>query len=120
MEDHVRDIVTELCKIPAARHELRLDDGVRFDNHANSLDSQTNQPSRSGSSRPDQFCIHRVDNGTNTLRTTIEYKPPHKLPVESLRDGLKSIDLWGKVARTRDFPTTEEEKLIRLTGSVIM
>lgn len=39
VEDHVRDIVTELCNIPAARHELRLDDGVRFDNHANSLDS---------------------------------------------------------------------------------
>ena len=119
VEDHVRDIITELCKIPAAQDEFHLGDGVRFDNHANSLESQSNKPSRSRSSRPDQFCIHRVDNGAKTLLTTVEYKPPHKLPVESLRNGLKPMDFWEKVARVRDVPITEEEKSEKLTGAVI-
>ncbi|ODM18579.1 hypothetical protein SI65_05196 [Aspergillus cristatus] len=99
VENHVRNIITELCKIPTARDEFRLGDGVQFDSHANSLDLQTNQPSRSGSSRPDQYCIHRIDDGTSTLLTTVEYKPPHKLPVESLRRGLKSMDFWGQVVK---------------------
>ncbi|PWY81001.1 hypothetical protein BO83DRAFT_405637 [Aspergillus eucalypticola CBS 122712] len=68
LEDHVRDIISELCKIPAAREEFGLGDGVE----------------RSGSdtkmSRPDQFCIHRVDGHINTLLITIEYKVSHKLP----------------------------------------
>ena len=92
VEDHVRDIITELCNIPAARDEFHLGDGVQFDNHANSLESLSNHPSRSGSSRPDQFCIHRVDNGAKSLLTTVEYKPPHKLSVESLRNGLRSMN----------------------------
>ena len=119
VEDFVRDIVTELCKIPAAQDEFHLGNGVQFDNHANSLESQSNQPSRSGSSRPDQFCIHRVDDGAKSLLATVEYKPPHKLPVGSLRNGLRSMDFWEKVAKARTVPTTEEEKSERLTGAVI-
>ena len=119
VEDHVRDIISELCNIPAARDEFHLGDGVQFDNHANSLESQPNQPSRSGSSRPDQFCIHRVDNGAKSLLTTVEYKPPHKLSVESLRNGLTSMNFWEKVVKARGVPTTEEEKSERITGAVI-
>ena len=119
MEDLVRDIITELCKIPAARDEFHLGDGVQFDNHANSLESQSNQPSKSGNSRPDQFCIHRIDNGAKSLLTTVEYKPPHKLPVESLRNSLRPMNFWEKVVKARGIPTTEEEKSERLTGAVI-
>ncbi|KAK5707299.1 hypothetical protein LTS12_028194, partial [Elasticomyces elasticus] len=38
VEDHVHDIISELCKIPSAQDEFQLGDGVRFDNHANALD----------------------------------------------------------------------------------
>ena len=64
VEDHVHDIISELCKIPSARDEFRLGDGVRFDNHANALDeieggeSEANLSSNPQPSRPDQFCIH--------------------------------------------------------------
>ena len=64
VEDHVHDIISQLCKIPSARDEFRLGDGVWFDNHANALDeiegseSEVNLPSNSQPSRPDQFCIH--------------------------------------------------------------
>jgi hypothetical protein len=37
VEDHVRDIISELCKIPAAREEFMLGDGIWFDNHTNAL-----------------------------------------------------------------------------------
>lgn len=38
VEDHVHDIVAELCKIPEAREEFRLGNGIWFDNHPNALD----------------------------------------------------------------------------------
>jgi hypothetical protein len=37
VEDYVRDIISELCKIPAAREEFILSDSVWFDNHTNAL-----------------------------------------------------------------------------------
>ena len=119
MEDLVQDIITELCKIPAAQDEFHLGDGVQFDNHVNSLESQPDQPSKSGNSRPDQFCIHCIDNGAKSLLTTVEYKPPHKVPVESLRNGLRPMNFWEKVVKAHGVPTTEEEKSERLTGAVI-
>ncbi|ODM15755.1 hypothetical protein SI65_08989 [Aspergillus cristatus] len=120
VEDNVWDIITELCKIPAARDEFLLgSEGVRFNNHTNSLDSQPHQSLRSGSSRPDQFCIHHIDNGTSTLLTTVEYKPPHKLPVESLHRGLKSMDFWEQVVKAHGVPNTKDKKAERIIGSVI-
>lgn len=37
VEDHVRDIITALCKIPADRDGVELRDGIWFNNHTNSL-----------------------------------------------------------------------------------
>lgn len=130
VEDYVRDIIAELCKIPTARDEFGLGDGVWFDNHANALDPvetdqpQANEPSSSRRSRPDQFCIHRVDGDTSTLLTTVEYKPPHKLSVENLRVGLRPMDFWDEVVRPDSIPTEELEKLrynsAWLTGSAVV
>ncbi|KAK9235879.1 hypothetical protein V1525DRAFT_434304 [Lipomyces kononenkoae] len=129
VEDHVHDIITELCKIPDARDEFRLGDGIRFDNHANALGenqvgAEANQPSSSRRPRPDQFCIHRVDGNTSTLLTTVEYKPPHKLSVENLRVGLRSVDLWEEIVKPDTTPAVEPEKLkhnaARLAGSAIV
>lgn len=127
MEDHVHDVITELCEIPNARHEFQLGSGIRFDNHGNSLDEvQDDQLEESNPqhSRPDQFCIHRVDGNTNTLLTTVEYKPPHKLSVENLRVGLRPMEFWKTVVKPDTTPTDEEGKLRynaeRLVGSAIV
>jgi hypothetical protein len=128
VEDHVHDIITELCKIPNAREEFRLGNGVWFDNHANALDEDdiidASRPSTARPSRPDQFCIHRVDGNMSTLLTTVEYKPPHKLSKGSLREGLRPMNFWQEVVEPDTIPTEEREKLrynaARLVGSAIV
>jgi hypothetical protein len=99
VEENVHDIITELCKLPAARDESGLGDGIQFSNHTNSLneneaiEADASQPSSVHHPRPDQFCIHRVDDNTTTLLTSVEYKPPHKLSVATLRMGLRPMNL---------------------------
>ncbi|KAI2788533.1 hypothetical protein POX_e06550 [Penicillium oxalicum] len=39
IEEHVNNIITELCKIPAAREEFGLGDSIQFSNHTNSLNN---------------------------------------------------------------------------------
>ncbi|KAE8361555.1 hypothetical protein BDV27DRAFT_160604 [Aspergillus caelatus] len=126
VENHVRDIIAQLCKIPAAREEFGLSDGVKFDNHANALDPPETDPSLPTTyrrSRPDQFCIRRIDGERNTLLTTVEYKPPHKLSVENLRAGLQDMNFWEEVVRPNSIPTEESAKLAYnaawLTGSAV-
>ncbi|KAJ5161021.1 hypothetical protein N7492_006413 [Penicillium capsulatum] len=117
VEEHVHDIIAELCKIPAACDEFGLGDGIQFSNHANSLarneafEADANQLSSTPHPRPDQFCIHRVDGNTNTLLTTVEYKPPHKLPVAALRMGLRPMDLWKTMVRSNKIPTDQDAKI---------
>ncbi|KAL4994947.1 hypothetical protein BDV10DRAFT_142818 [Aspergillus recurvatus] len=118
VEDHVRDIISELCKIPAAREEFMLGDGIWFDNHTNALtesqaelDASHPHPHISRRPRPDQFCIHRVDGSTNSLLLTVEYKPPHKLSVETLRAGLRPMELWEEMVKCNTVPTDPMEKL---------
>lgn len=41
----------------------------------------------------------------------VEYKPPHKLSVETLRTGLEPMDLWKEVVRNNKIPMEEGEKL---------
>ena len=129
VEDHVHDIIAELCKIPDAKERFRLGNGVMFDNHANTLDDSDDDTevldtSTSHNPKADQFCIHRVDGSTNTLLTTVEYKPPHKLSVENLRKGLRPMELWKEVVNRDKIPTEKNEKLIynaeQLSGSVLV
>ncbi|KAJ5559456.1 hypothetical protein N7513_001855 [Penicillium frequentans] len=117
VEEHVHDIIAELCKIPAACAEFGLGDGIQFSNHTHSLSrdetvgADESHLSSTPHPRPDQFCIHRVDGNTNTLLTTVEYKPPHKLPVAALRMGLRPMDLWKTMVRSNKIPTDEHAKL---------
>ncbi|TQB75017.1 hypothetical protein MPDQ_003813 [Monascus purpureus] len=123
-------IITELCKIPAAREEFHLGDGIRFDNHANALDAvdvdqcQTDKPSSSRRSQPDQYCIHRVNGNNSTIIMTVEYRPPHKLSVENLQAGLRPMQFWDEVVRLDSVPTEGPEKLrynaAWLTGSAVV
>ncbi|GAA93084.1 similar to Pc19g00700 [Aspergillus luchuensis IFO 4308] len=126
VEDHVHDIVAELCKIPEARQEFRLGDGLWFDNHPNALDEDevdASQPSTTRPSRPDQFCIYHADGNRRTLLTTVEYKPPHKLSAANLRLGLRPMDFWREVVQPDRVPTEEPEisryHAERLVGSAI-
>ncbi|KAJ5353811.1 hypothetical protein N7541_006375 [Penicillium brevicompactum] len=124
VENPVQSVIAELCKIPAARQEFHLGDGIAFKDHGNALDPVKGEESViTGPCRPDQYCIHRVNEGTGTLLTTVEYKPPHKLSVASLRIGLREMDFWDEVVRPNFVPTEETEKLrynaTRLTGSAL-
>ncbi|KAK9263142.1 hypothetical protein V1519DRAFT_441083 [Lipomyces tetrasporus] len=107
VENHVHDVIAELCKIPQAREEFALGDGVKFDNHANALDDiysavpDVEDPSSVPRPKPDQFCIHRVNGNTNALLTIAEYKPPHKLTVEHLRAGLRPMHFWEENEKSR-------------------
>ncbi|KAJ5348618.1 uncharacterized protein N7506_001871 [Penicillium brevicompactum] len=82
VEDHVHDIIAELCKIPEAREEFRLGNGVRFDNHANALDkddeADASLPSTSRPSKPDQFCIHRMDGNRIVQPDRVPTEEPEK------------------------------------------
>ena len=117
VEEHVHDIITKLCKLPAARDEFGLGDGIQFSNHTNSLneneaiEADASQPSSVHHPKPDQFCIHRVNDNTTTLLTFVEYKPPHKLPVATLRMGLRPMGLWKDMVRSNKIPTDQEAKL---------
>ncbi|KAJ5129287.1 uncharacterized protein N7515_005326 [Penicillium bovifimosum] len=117
VETHVRDIISELCKIPAARDEFGLGDAIEFRNHTNSLnqnepiEADASQPSSIRRPRPDQYCIHRVDGTTSTVLTTVEYKPPYKLPVVALRMGLRPMDLWEEMVSKNKIETEQEAKL---------
>lgn len=127
VEDHVQYIISELCKIPAARDEFLLGDGLWFDNHANTLNAEDNPPpddaSASAPSVPDQFCIHRIEGGAPSLLITVEYKPPHKLSVENLRAGLRPMEFYHDIVESNEIPTDQPEKLrynaARLAGSAV-
>uniref|UniRef100_A0A093XUJ6 Reticulocyte-binding protein 2 like a n=1 Tax=Talaromyces marneffei PM1 TaxID=1077442 RepID=A0A093XUJ6_TALMA len=129
VEDHVHDIIAELCKIPAAQERFRLGNGIAFDNHAHTLDDSKDADedvldiSSSRHPRADQFCIHQVDSTTNILLTTVEYKPPHKLSVENLQKGLQPMEFWEEVVNRNEIPVEKNAKLIynaeQLANSVL-
>ncbi|EDN11139.1 conserved hypothetical protein [Histoplasma mississippiense (nom. inval.)] len=114
VKDHVHDIIAELCKIPDARERFRLGDGILFENHENLLqtseesDVQLLDESSTKHPKPDSFCIHQINDSTNTLITTVEYKPPHKLSVENLRAGLRSMKLWEEIVQSDTIPKSDE------------
>ncbi|KAL2817138.1 hypothetical protein BJX63DRAFT_117403 [Aspergillus granulosus] len=127
VENYVQAIITELSKIPDAREEFHLGNGVRFDNHPNALESggsdshahaQENDgdpgvkqsPSLTTDARPDQYCILRVDDNKATLVASAEYKPPHKLSTANLRDGLEPVDLCDTGVYKNKIPVEEPAK----------
>ncbi|KAK9236709.1 hypothetical protein V1525DRAFT_195030 [Lipomyces kononenkoae] len=127
VEDNVRCVIQELCKIPEAQKEFQLEDGVQFDNHAIDDDDSDESALEDQSSVrrpvPDKFLFHQGKGNTNTLLATFEYKPPHKLSVEHLRAGLRDMDLWKEVSQRTTIPTDQLEKVTYkaelLTGSVL-
>ncbi|GLA11620.1 hypothetical protein AnigIFM62618_005589 [Aspergillus niger] len=136
VESQVHKIITKLRNIPAARDEFHLGTGVRFDSHANCLDDveadreqdwtaeKDKEPSNCQNPRPDQYCIYQVDGDNDNLIMTVEYKPPHKLPVETIRLGLHPMEFWKQIVNTRKIPTGQEDKKMYdaavLAGSAVV
>ncbi|KAI9040244.1 pyridoxal phosphate-dependent transferase [Aspergillus affinis] len=128
VEDHTCYIFSELCKIPVSREEFGLRDGVLFSSHANVLSEtenvETDTKDTHPRGQPDQFFIHRVDDKTTTLLTTVEYKPLHKLPLGDIRRGLRDMDLWKEMVWSNKVPNNETESLVynsqRLVCSAIV
>ncbi|PYH89798.1 hypothetical protein BO71DRAFT_434460 [Aspergillus ellipticus CBS 707.79] len=128
VEDHTRILFSELCKIPAARDEFGLGDGVLFDSHASVLTeteiNETYTKDTTPRGKPDQLFVHRVDDRTATLLTTVEYKPPHKLPLGDIRRGLRDMDLWKEMVWSNKVPRDGAESSVynsqRLVCSAIV
>ncbi|CAG8945956.1 unnamed protein product [Penicillium salamii] len=116
VEDHTRNTFSELCKIPAARDEFGIGDGVLFYSYPNVLNEteivEMDTKDTAPRGKPDQFFIHRVDGGASTLLTSVEYKPPHKLPLDDIHRGLRDIDLWEEMVRSNKVPKDKAELLV--------
>ncbi|KAG5204527.1 Lipopolysaccharide kinase [Trichophyton interdigitale] len=108
VEQHVQDVIMELCNKPQARDRFALGEAVVFENHANAIDEDDDT----------------VDDGNYTLLTTVEYKPPHKLSVENLAAGLRPMNLWEEVVQLDTIPTEENAKLLynaeQMTASTLV
>ncbi len=126
-------IISHLQQIEEARRAFNLDDGIIFENHANTL-SDSNEEVRqslenlrlsgkkSSSTNPkpkdaDQICVYKETNGTRSPCMIVEYKPPHKLSVFNLRAGLLradsgSMNLLEDVINRITIPTDPEEKFV--------
>ncbi|KAG5983908.1 hypothetical protein E4U55_006820 [Claviceps digitariae] len=113
---NVAEIITELCKIPAAKEEFQLGSAIRFDSHINALErtaamsNATDQLSSTSQPKSDNYCRNVVDATTNVLLTCTEYKPPHKLPTATINLGLRPMNLWREIVRSETVPTEPDEK----------
>ena len=107
----VLDIISELCQDPAARKEFNLGVDIRFDSHSNALEPDTTILGGQSSSELSISARRREDEERTRLLLTAEYKPPHKLSVETLCAGLRPMKLWEEVVNSETIPTEEGERL---------
>ncbi|KAJ5520855.1 hypothetical protein N7463_001308 [Penicillium fimorum] len=124
VQAHVSSIVSELCKIPAARQQFRLSGDILFDKDTSSLSLEEELgPLVPEPPEPSQYCIHQVGS-RNTLFMSVGYKSPDELSVENLRVGLRPMKLWEEVGRRKIIPTDMSQKLKynaeQLVGSALV
>jgi len=125
VEDHVAEIISRLIDVPRARHLFSLENGVLFENHANTLSDDAEEVQRRSQRRTqsDQICVYQKQNEMRKLLLLVEYKPAHKLSVEYLRAGPRPMDLWKEVVQRATIPSDPGEKLNynadRLVGSAM-
>jgi hypothetical protein len=125
VEERVVDVISQLLDIPHARQSFGLGNGVEFENHTNTLSDNAEEVLQRTQQRPrtDQICVYRSLDDRRSLSFIVEYKPPHKLSVEYIRAGLRSMNLWEDVIQRRTIPNDPGEKLNynadRLTGAAI-
>ncbi|KAL9609496.1 MAG: hypothetical protein Q9167_005745 [Letrouitia subvulpina] len=113
-------ILDQLSNIPTARLQLQVEDSVEFEHDDLTLqNTPRTPPSRTGSqssidsdfmeekdrTRADQYCIRKKDM-KRQLMAIVEYKPPHKLTVDSLMAGFRPMDVEKEVWSRPDIPPT--------------
>ncbi|KJZ68555.1 hypothetical protein HIM_12051 [Hirsutella minnesotensis 3608] len=143
VEDPVKNIISQLVKMPAVTKAFDLGNGIVFENHPHALSetaeevidrkTRTVAPSTPGHGenlrqlQADQICIYRSDDtrGEQKRAFICEYKPPHKLTVQHLHVGLRVTDIYKEVVNRKTIPTSEDPEARfayhaeRLTASAI-
>lgn len=130
VENHVVSIVTALSKIPAAREFFHLSsDSIKYMNHLGVLRSFMRALCKERgiklhiNSKPDSICL-LYDRGGERVVLTGEYKPPHKLPIETLRAGSRTHNFYEEIVESHIMPTEGTEnikyKAARLAGSAVV
>ncbi|KAK9478419.1 hypothetical protein V1514DRAFT_342872 [Lipomyces japonicus] len=90
LQVRVKHIIDELIKLPGARNEFGLSDGVETRGHDTSLGEVYEMT---------EFCFHRIDGASTTVIITAEYVVPYILKSENLRVGLRLMALWEDMAK---------------------
>ncbi len=98
VENAVQKLVDAVYENQPLRDSLGLRGTVTFESHTNlgtPADNlgdsvRSHRPAKGKGNRADQFCIHRISDGTNIPATAIEYKAPHKLSQDEVVTGLAS------------------------------
>ncbi|OJZ81326.1 hypothetical protein ASPFODRAFT_146246 [Aspergillus luchuensis CBS 106.47] len=130
VENHVVSIIAELSKIPAAREYFHLNfEGIKYMNHLSNLRSFMKVLCKERgvtlpiTSKPDSVCLWYDEEGERLVLTG-EYKPPHKLPMDTLRAGLRTHNFYEEIVGSHTIPTEETERMkykaARLAGSAIV
>ncbi|DAA75688.1 TPA_exp: Uncharacterized protein A8136_1410 [Trichophyton benhamiae CBS 112371] len=135
----VGSIIEAFFESERLRHVFGLQGQVTFENHANSLadseevegvrgrppklrkgtDGAATPTNVEPSHRPlaDEFCIYNAGEKAKKPALVGELKPPHKLPLEAIKKGLRKMDLDEVVERRHD--DTENIRHRRLVAAVI-
>lgn len=123
VEVFVAEIVSKLVDYPRYGRGLGLGKGVSFENHTNTLSDLGEEvlarlPSLTSSKKyhpqnptyADQICVSHDKADHEELLYIIEYKAPHKLTKETLRVGLRDMQLSAEVIQRQTIPTDPQEK----------
>ncbi|EQL01174.1 hypothetical protein G6O67_000997 [Ophiocordyceps sinensis] len=139
LENPIRLLVNQVYRDPLLCQTFGLNGPIRLDRHTN-LDNDTSlseavehlsldggpvtpkprpQPrvqraARGKGNRADQFCIYKTSGGTEDAVLAVEYKPPHKLPVDEILTGLEM-----EIQPDRDIINQDGFSSTRLAASVV-
>ena len=114
VENRVKEVVGQLVQLPAAQSDLKLGQGISFENHTNTITEEPGQvePVPRQSLSTDQNCVYMENDNERRLLYIIEYKAAHKLSDAFLRAGLRSMNMLKEVVHKVKISTDPEEKLL--------
>jgi hypothetical protein len=124
VESPISNIVGALSQMEGACEKFKLGHGLKFENHANTLDEEVEEVqqrlqaqalSRREEKTPaavkaDRICVCKDVEDKNTLSYLIEYKPAHKLPETGLEKGLRAMNVHQEVVQQYRIPTDKERR----------
>ena len=99
VEDMVKRVIKDLINERELPDDFKLGSDIRMENHANDL-AKDEAKILSDTSAHKSF-IRKVEGGAKRLAVIIEYKPPHKLSIETLKAGLKDLDILETIHRLK-------------------